>query len=257
MAIRCCRTPTPVLQPGKRPCQDGDLSTACMQQTERVSYSTSSTVGKAHVLYLVPPVHKRVSKQAGCGITVSYSLFGMQAPQKACRTPCSPRLARDWHALIIHAPARQLRPIAAGSAAKTGWPLHTPRRRIHVAQTCTLLRLRLLLAAGERVEARASRTLACISRLVRLVFQLQLRVVCTSKSSTEGGMKRRDRMERRESPGFGIPSPAARACHPSRSKAPSLHNSPTNHRLPGSLAAMHKAAIHPSDRVRQPCASRA
>lgn len=158
----------------------------------------------------------------------------MEAPQKACRTPYSARMVRYWHTLI-HTQARLFRPIAAGNTAKTACPLHTPRRRIYIAELCTLLRLRLLLAAGglaDRVEARALCTLACISCVVSLVASSS---TCTSESfaqakSTRGKEKKGPRMELRESPGFGISSPAARSCHPTCAKPPSLHNSPTNHR---------------------------
>ena len=100
-------------------------------------------IGKVHVPRTVRPYK---GQQAGeCGI-----LFGMEPPQKACRTPYSPRMVRYclYCQTSIHTQARQLRPIAVGSAATTGWPLHTPRSRIHIAEICTLLRLRLLLAAG-------------------------------------------------------------------------------------------------------------
>lgn len=138
-------------------------------------------------------------------------------------------------------------------------PLHTPRRRIYIAEICTLLRLRLLLAAGglaDRVEARALCTLACISRVVSL---LALPSTCTSESfaqakGTRGKKKKGPRMELRESPGFGIPSPAARSCHPTCARR--LHFT-TLQPITALSAAMHKVAIHPSNRVRQSCASRA
>jgi len=123
-------------------------------------------------------------------------------------------------------------------------------RRIHTAEICTPLRLRLLLA--ERVEAHALCILAhapaCISPS-SFVFpyppasRLQKGRDQTTKWNFANPIAR-----------LGFSSPAARSCQPSC--ASRLHFT-TLQPITVSSTAMHKLAIHPSSRVRQSCASRA
>ena len=117
--------------------------------------------------------------------------------------------------------------------------------RCSVSACCWLL--------AERVEARALRPLACVSRIVSLVFHLHPRVVCTSKAALE---------EEKEGTAWNFANRPASA-FPHLPPAPAIRavqrrlHFTTLQPITALSAAMHKVAIHPSDRVRQPCASRA
>jgi hypothetical protein len=181
-------------------------------------------------MYLVLSVH---TSNAGLSVAV----FGMEPPQKACRTPYSRRMVRYWHTLI-HTQARHLRPIAAGGAVDVFIP---PKyARCSVFACCWRRESRLTPCAYSRRPRRA---------LVRLVLcsHTRLRVVCRKEGTRRpNGTSRIARL--------GISSPAARSCQPSC--ASRLHFT-TLQPITALSVAMHKLAIHSGNRVHQSCASRA
>lgn len=133
---------------------------------------------------------------------------------------------------------------------------HTPRRRtVYISPKYARCSVSACCwRRGSRLEARALRTLACVSRIVSLVFHLRLRVVCTSKAALEEEKEGTAAWNFANRPASAFPhlppAPAIRAVQRR------LHFT-TLQPITALSAAMHKVAIHPSNRVRQSCASRA
>ena len=198
-------------------------------------------------MYLVLSVHTRVSKQVSVAFYAAWNRHRRLVARLTARTwydTGRPAFIPKRDNSVQSLPA-VLQRLAGRCIHRVDVYISPKYARCSVSACCWLL--------AERVEAHALRTLACVSRIVSLVFHLHLRVVCTSKAALE---------EEKEGTAWNFANRPASA-FPHLPPAPAIRavqrrlHFTTLQPITALSAAMHKVAIHPSDRVRQACASRA
>lgn len=128
-------------------------------------------------MYLVLSVHTRVSKQVSVAFYAAWNRHRRLVARLTARTwydTGRPAFITKRDNSVQSLPA-VLQRLAGRCIHRVDVYISPKYARCSVSACCWLL--------AERVEARALRPLACVSRIVSPVFQLHLRVVCTSRAA--------------------------------------------------------------------------